>query len=180
MVGLCVLLYLVYRRCHALGLVLLVAVLARPPLEWALKEIVGRDRPDFAQLVPGNGPSFPTGHVMAAIALWGLVPPVVALVTHRHAWWWAATLVSGAVILLVGASRVYLGVHWLSDVVGALLLGSLYLLGVQALLEWHHQTRGCLPMDDLDRTILPYGSEEALPPPGRAPAPPRHRREQPT
>lgn len=160
--GLILLLYLVYRRCHPLGTVLLVAVIARPPLEWTLKEMVGRERPDFERLVPGVGNSFPTGHVMAAVALWGLVPPVVALLSHRRTLWWVSVALSGTVVLAVGASRVYLGVHWFSDVVGALLLGSLYLLAVEWLLEWHHDRRGCEPLDEAERDLV--DPEPATPP----------------
>lgn len=91
-----VLLLIVWHQCRALALTLLVATAARPLLEWALEEAVDRARPDIAQLVPGNGPSFPSGHVMAAVAAWGLLPPVVALVTgRRSAWWWSVGL-SGA------------------------------------------------------------------------------------
>ena len=153
--GLILLLYAVYRRCHALGIVVFAAVLARPPLEFLLKELVGRDRPEVVErLVPGVGPSFPSGHVMAAIALWGLVPPVVALVTHRRWLWWTATIFSGVVVLGVGFSRIYLGVHYFSDVVGALILGSLYLLAVEWLLEWHHDRKGCHPLDEAERDLL--------------------------
>lgn len=153
--GLILLLYAVYRRCHSLGIVVLAAVLARPPLEFLLKELVGRERPEVVErLVPGVGPSFPSGHVMAAIALWGLVPPVVALVTHRRWLWWTATIFSGVVVLGVAFSRVYLGVHYFSDVVGAMILGSLYLLGVEWLLEWHHDRRGCRPLDEAERDLV--------------------------
>ena len=78
-----VVLLVVWHECRALAWTLLAASAARPALEWALKELVGRDRPDLGRLVPGNGPSFPSGHVMAAIAIWGLLPPVVALVSGR-------------------------------------------------------------------------------------------------
>lgn len=152
-IGLITLLYLVYRRCHSLATVLLVAVGARIPLEWLLKELVGRERPDFDRLVPGVGPSFPSGHVMAAVALWGLVPSVVALLTHRRTLWWASVIGSGALVLGVAASRVHLGVHWFSDVVGALMLGSLYLLGVEWLLEWHHDRRGCVALDEAEEEL---------------------------
>ena len=137
------LLLLVWHECRSLALVLLAASVARPLLEWTLKELVDRSRPDLGRLVVGSGPSFPSGHVMAAIAIWGLLPPVVALVSgRRNAWWWSVGI-STSVIAVVAFSRVYLGVHWLSDVVGALVLGALYLLAVEWLLDWHHRRRPC-------------------------------------
>ena len=137
------LLLLVWHQCRALAWTLLAATAARPLLEWGLKELVGRQRPDIDRLVPGNGPSYPSGHVMAAVAIWGLLPPVVALLTGRRSAWWWSVGISGSVVSGVAFSRVYLGVHWLTDVAGALLLGALYLLAVEALLEWHHQRRPC-------------------------------------
>ncbi len=141
--GLAVLLVLVWRTCRPLFFLLLVATLARPLVEWTLKATVDRDRPDIDRLVAGNGPSFPSGHVMAAIALWGLVPPVVALLTHKRVWWWIATAVSGTMILIVAASRVYLGVHWFTDVVAALVFGCLYLLVVEWLFHVGHRRYPC-------------------------------------
>ncbi len=146
-VGFAVLLALVWHRCKSLALVLLVATVARPLLEWTLKRIVDRPRPDLEPLVHGEGPSFPSGHPMAAIALWGLLPPIVALFTHKRLLWWWSVAVSVTVIALVAMSRVYLGVHWLSDVVASLLLGSLYLLAVEWLLDWHHHRRPCQAFD---------------------------------
>ncbi len=137
------LLLLVWQECRSLALVLLAASLARPLLEWSLKALIDRPRPDLDRIVPGNGPSFPSGHVMAAIAIWGLLPPVVAVVSGRRAAWWWSVGISATVILVVGFSRVYLGVHWMSDVLGALLLGCLYLLAVEWLLDWHHRRQPC-------------------------------------
>ena len=142
-IGLVVLLVLVLAHCRSLALVLTLATVARPLIEWTLKRLVDRPRPNFDQLVHGEGPSFPSGHPLAAIALWGLVPPVVALLTHKRRWWWWSVGVSVTVILLVAMTRVYLGVHWLSDVVAALMLGSLYLVGVEWLLDWHHDRKPC-------------------------------------
>ena len=144
---LALLLLLVWHECRALAWTLLAASAVRPALEWALKELVDRDRPELDRLVAGNGPSFPSGHVMAAVAIWGLLPPVVALVSGRHQAWWWSVAVSAAVIAAVAFSRVYLGVHWFTDVLGALLLGALYLLAVEWLLEWHHRRRPCAPLD---------------------------------
>ncbi len=141
--GLVVLLLFVYRRCHSLALVLLAATLARPIVEWGLKSLIDRPRPSFNQLTGTAGASFPSGHPMAAVALWGLLPPVIALFTHRRFLWWCSVVASAGIIGLVGLSRVYLGVHWLSDVVGAWFLGCLYLLAVEWVLDWHHERAPC-------------------------------------
>lgn len=155
------LLLLVWHECRSLALVLLVASAARPLLEWTLKELVGRPRPDLGRLVAGNGPSFPSGHVMAAIAIWGLLPPVVALVSGRRAAWWWSVTISGTVILVVAFTRVYLGVHWMSDVVGALVLGALYLLAVEWLLDWHHRRQPC-PRMEAGYEALEAGSQSPV------------------
>ncbi|HMF03491.1 MAG TPA: phosphatase PAP2 family protein [Acidimicrobiia bacterium] len=142
-IGLVVLLAMAWRVCAPMASLLIVAVLARPLCEWVLKSSVGRVRPAEGALVSIGGPSFPSGHVLAAISLWGLVPPIVALVTHRRTLWWAATITSSAIIVLVAASRVYIGVHWLSDVVGALLFGAVYLLVIEQLADVSHRRHPC-------------------------------------
>jgi undecaprenyl-diphosphatase len=142
-IGLAVLLAIAWRTCAPLAGLLVVATLARPACEWIMKAAVGRERPSVGALVEAHGPSFPSGHPMAAIALWGLVPPVIALVTHRRAIWWAATVLSGVIILLVGASRVYMGVHWFSDVIGAFLFGTVFLLVIEKLGDFSHRRNPC-------------------------------------
>ena len=152
------LLLLVWHECRSLALVLLAASLARPLLEWSLKALIDRPRPDLDRIVPGNGPSVPTGHVMAAVAVWGLLPPVVALVSGKKAAWWWSVGISTTVIVVVGFSRVYLGVHWTTDVIGAFLLGTLYLLVVEWLLDWHHRRTPC-PQLDHGYEVVERGSQ---------------------
>ena len=82
-------------------------------------------------MVTGTGPAFPSGHVLAATALWCLVPAVVALYTCRPDV--IGRLAAGWVIVAaVAASRVYLGVHWSNDVAAALLLSPAQLALVAA------------------------------------------------
>ena len=138
-----VLVFLTWSRCRVVSIVIVAAALARPLLEFALKDIVGRARPDLERMVNGQGYSFPSGHVLAAIALYGLVPVVVGLFTRSRLLWWASAAASGVVIIAVAASRVYLGVHWATDVLGGLLLGSFFLLGVEAVLSYVHRVDGC-------------------------------------
>jgi undecaprenyl-diphosphatase len=134
---------LTWHRCRAVSIAILVATLARPLLEFTIKEVVSRDRPDLERMVAGTGYSFPSGHVLATIALFGLLPLVVGLFTRSRALWWATVAFSGTVIVLVAASRVYLGVHWFSDVTAGLVFGSFFLLGIEAVLAEAHRRTGC-------------------------------------
>jgi len=134
-----------WRRCPAVGLALAAATVSRPVIEFLLKDAVGRARPDFERMVPGTGHSFPSGHVLAAVALWGLLPAVVALYTQRRAIWWASVAVSAVLIAGISASRVYLGVHWFSDVTGGLVVGTFFLLGVDTLFRRTHIRYPCCP-----------------------------------
>ena len=132
-----------WRRCRAVGMAVLVATVSRPLLEFTVKILVDRDRPDLERLVAGNGPSFPSGHVMAAVAVWGLMPLVVSLYTRRRAVWWASVAIAGGLIGGIAASRIYLGVHWFSDVTGGLIVGAFFLLGVEAVLIRQHARHPC-------------------------------------
>jgi len=134
---------LTWGKCRAVSIAFLAATLGRPAIEFVLKALVGRDRPDLERMVGGHGPSFPSGHVMASVALWGLVPLVVGLYTRNRTIWWLSAVASGLLIVSIAASRVYLGVHWFSDVLGGLLLGSFFLLAAEAVVGYVHRLNGC-------------------------------------
>ena len=96
-------------------------------LDLLLKVLIHRPRPS-AGLVrviqSALGYSFPSGHVMAYVAYWGLLFAFgVLLFRGRHWWRTALLIVSAAFVVLIGPSRVYLGDHWASDVIGAYLIG---------------------------------------------------------
>ena len=114
-----------WRRCPRLALAIVVIALARPLIEFTFKELVDRPRPAGDRLVPGNGPSFPSGHPLATAASWCLLPLVVALYTARRWIWWSVSIAVWTLAVLVAASRVWLGVHWTSDVVASLALAVL-------------------------------------------------------
>jgi undecaprenyl-diphosphatase len=140
----CVLAAVAWRRCRTVGVAVILAMLSRPLLEFTLKAIVGRDRPDLERMVDGTGPSFPSGHVMAAVAVWGLLPLVVSLYTSNRRVWWSTTVGSAALIVSIGASRIYLGVHWFSDVIGGLIVGAFFLLGTEWVLTRQHRRDPCV------------------------------------
>ena len=128
------LLLLALRRSPRLALAIIIITIARPLSEFALKEIVGRDRPVGNQLVNGRGPSFPSGHPYAAAASWGLLPLVVPLYTRNRAIWWTCTIIVWTIVVLVAASRVWLGVHWTTDVVASVILAIIGVAIIERLL----------------------------------------------
>jgi undecaprenyl-diphosphatase len=86
-----------------------------------------------ASRVFDDGTIFPSGHTANAVVIWGLM----ALLAVHHRRWWG--LVAGFVAATVGLSTIYLGTHWVSDVVAAWAAGGLVLLAVPSLepvVEW--------------------------------------------
>ncbi len=89
------------------------------------------DGPSLTELVSSSGPlanSFPSGHVVRAVIAYGLI----AFVVQRLAPWPLARSlaipVATAIIVLIAFDRLYLDVHWESDVVGGVLLGAIGLV----------------------------------------------------
>ena len=116
-------------------------------LNLLIKIQVGRPRPtaNLVRIVEAaTGYSFPSGHVMAYIAYWGLLFSFGVILFEGRHWWRTALLTtSAAFVVLIGPSRVYLGDHWASDVLGAYLIGGV-LLGLAVGMYLPLKERGVL------------------------------------
>ena len=100
------------------------AVLLIAPLNGLLKELIGRERPQFAQGgAEYTSLAYPSGHAMgvAALVTTGLLLAWPTLGRAARRWWLAAGI---ALCVLVGLTRLWLGVHWLSDVLGGEAFGA--------------------------------------------------------
>jgi len=91
-----------------------------------LKVIFQRPRPETEMFVFGS--SFPSGHVFSAIVIYGFCIYLTFRFINNAAVKWIVTALLALLILLIGFSRVYLGVHWLSDVLAGYATGFAWLL----------------------------------------------------
>ena len=111
-----------------------------------LKEIFALPRPSAADgvrvLATEESHGFPSGHAQGAVTLWGF------LAFYRRSWAWRAACV--AIVALIGFSRLYLGAHFLGDVLGGFVVGGLMLAAYFALASrrvgatWPRWVKGAL------------------------------------
>ena len=133
--GLAVGLYFVIRRRDWRPLALLTAAVAGAIVLYQIvKAVVGRPRPPAAIWIGHfTGAAFPSGHATQSAAFYAMLAIVLGMglsVRMRVVAWNAAALV----VLIVGASRVYLGAHWLTDVLAGYALGVCWVAVVTAVL----------------------------------------------
>jgi membrane-associated phospholipid phosphatase len=93
-----------------------------------VKPAVGRTRPAAALQVggPDAGWAFPSGHATQTISFYGMLAAVL-IVAYAPRRQWPFMIGAALVTIVVGASRLYLGVHWLTDVLGGYALGLAWL-----------------------------------------------------
>lgn len=96
-------------------------------LLWLVKLLFHRARP-FPQQVAASGGSFPSGHAFAALVVYGFLIHIVWKVAKGETPRLIVSLLSALLILLIGVSRVFLNVHWFTDVLGGYSAGLAWLL----------------------------------------------------
>ncbi|MFC3797990.1 phosphatase PAP2 family protein [Cohnella sp. GCM10012308] len=117
LITLAIVAFLYFGLKHRRELILFVFVVAGSALlNVTLKLLFHRARPDLHRLIQETGFSFPSGHSMGAFSLYGIL--TYLLWKHVPVWWGRTMLLTAccALILLIGISRIYLGVHYPSDV----------------------------------------------------------------
>lgn len=124
--------WLAYRRLPRLAAFVLATAVGSSLLNNAIKLAVNRARPHLADPVAiAGGKSFPSGHAQAAIVGYGILLLVFLPVISRRARPWVMA-VAATLVLFIGFSRIALGVHYFSDVIGGYLIGGAWLFAMTA------------------------------------------------
>ena len=126
MIGFIVLYYVIRRRQQAFFLIITVA--GSIILNFVLKHYFIRERPEIHRIMDAKGYSFPSGHAMMAMALYAII--VFFFWHHVKTTGNRIVLVLFAafMIIIIGTSRIYLGVHYPSDIIGGYAASGLWVM----------------------------------------------------
>lgn len=158
---LAVTIYFILDRRPRMGLFVAAAVAGGAALTFALKFLYDRTRPSLLppEMLPGD-PSFPSGHAAASAVVYLTLGLLLARTLPKRSLKIYVVALAVLLALAVGTSRVYLGVHWPTDVLAGWTLG-----GIWALLCWQAerflQRRGLVERSAFVRRPRPPATDEA-------------------
>lgn len=127
-----------------IGIYFVVTMAGVSSLTTLLKSQFARSRPEFMGEYHGSTSSFPSGHAAGALVFYGLIIYLIVISPLEKRWKWLINMLLGVLTLLIGISRVYMGVHFFTDVTAGFLFGLTWLLICIIALEitlWHQRKR---------------------------------------
>lgn len=104
-----------------------------------LKHLFARSRPDLFRVVEEMGFSFPSGHAMVSLCLYGMSAFLLSRYLKRWPARFAVFVLAGLLTAAIGVSRIYLGVHYPTDVVAGFMAGTMWLSFCMAFLLWREK-----------------------------------------
>ena len=111
-------------------------------LNLQLKAFFARARPDLAQaLRETSGYSFPSGHAMGSTIVFGALSYLAFRILPRWRWRAAAVALSVSMIVAIASSRIYLGVHWISDIAAGIAAGIIWTVATTVAYEAFRRIR---------------------------------------
>ena len=124
--------WLLYCRARRTAIFWLIAIAGGSLINTVIKGALHRPRPTDLYHAGWDQFSFPSGHSTTNAVLYGFLL-ATTLLTLRSRWRLGLIASLGALITLIAFSRLYLGAHWLSDVVGGLAFGTLWVCGLSVI-----------------------------------------------
>ncbi len=118
--------WILARGC-LLALVWMLVLVGGEMFNHGLKESIKRVRPPYHEAVHASGYSFPSGHSMESLIAYGMLAYLLVLFLPVRRARIAAVGFLAGLVLMIGFSRIFLGAHWFSDVVGGFAAGGFWL-----------------------------------------------------
>jgi len=127
--GIALALYFITRRAWVFLASWIAALAGAGILDWLLKEAIQRPRPEYAvAIIHGHSFSFPSGHALASLAAYGMTAYFVTILWVKEAAARTTVICVAAILILaIGVSRLYLGVHYFTDVIAGYAAGAVWL-----------------------------------------------------
>lgn len=123
---------------HRTELILfIVVVVGSPLLNFVLKEIFQRARPDLHRLIEIGGYSFPSGHAMNAFTVYGIFTFLLWRHIFNQSGRTLLLFFCSFIVFMIGVSRIYLGVHYPSDIIGGYFASSFWLATSIWCFQWY-------------------------------------------
>lgn len=120
-------LFIILKRKNT-GLVITCVLIISTIVNNLIKIIFRRERPGILMLVEEDTYSYPSGHTMASVSMYGILIYIVLKSNMNKKLKITLSIILGIIPILVGLSRVYLGAHYISDVIGSFLVSIILLL----------------------------------------------------
>lgn len=129
MVGLCVLLLVLFiiLKKNIYGYIISGTLIFSTIMNNVIKVIIRRERPIY-MIVRETTFSFPSGHTMASVSMYGILIYLINKSNMNKKLKIILSIILGMIPLMVATSRIYLGAHYFSDILGAIMLATIVLL----------------------------------------------------
>lgn len=152
--------WVLWRGGRKLAVFLAVTTIGGGIVDTIVKVAVGRPRPSVDDpIISAFGKSFPSGHSMQAVVCYGAL--LLVLLPLFEGWRRRVAIGSTlALIVLIGLSRLALGVHYVTDVLGGFVLGAAWLAASVAAFEIWREDRGRRHTDPLEEGVEPEETDE--------------------
>ncbi|MCM3163822.1 phosphatase PAP2 family protein [Metabacillus litoralis] len=133
-------LYFLFKRKIVGVIFLFVTLYSVRQLNYQLKEVFSRERPSFDAVYEASHYSFPSGHAMNSTAIYGFICfLLVFYIIKEHKKRMTAAVMTAVLVFLIGVSRMYLGVHYLTDVLAGWSVGFIWLVILSTIFAKIHQ-----------------------------------------
>lgn len=127
LIGIAIILFIVIKN-KKIGIAIISNLGIVTILNQLLKRILQRPRPEEFRIINESGYSFPSGHSMISMAFYGFVIYLIYKYVKNKYLKWTLITILGMLIVSIGVSRIYLGVHYTSDVLAGFLIAISYLI----------------------------------------------------